>query len=100
MGTVHYLPTPQNRNHQERRLSELQFRTAVLGSRLGSYTDATASLMKARDELDKWYGFFGPVLRFLNPTQHMLAVEKLARAEHKQREAYRDFVKARNKLHE
>jgi hypothetical protein len=57
-------------------------------------------MIKARDELDKWYGFFGPVLRFLNPMQHMLAVETFARAEHKQREAYREFMRAKNKLQE
>lgn len=100
MGTVHYLPTLQNRNHLLQRWSELQFRTAVLGSRLSSYTEATAGLVKARAELDEWHGFFGPLMRFLHPTQYMLVVETLARAEYKQRETYRNFVKARNKLHE
>jgi hypothetical protein len=100
MGTVHYLATRRNLEHHTQKFDETSFRVAMAGGRFWVYTESTVALVRARSELDSWYGFFGPIKRFLQPVQHMLAVETLARAEYKQREAYRDFQKARSKMYE
>lgn len=100
MGTVHYLNTRKNLEYHDQQLADTSWRVLAVGSLFGTYTDSTVELVKARNELDKWYGFFGCVKRFLQPVEHMLAVETLARAEHKQRESYRNFVRAKNKMYE
>lgn len=99
MGTVHYLATLRNLEHHTQKFDETSFRVAMAGSRFWTYTESTVALVRARAALDEWYGFFGPIKRWLQPVQHMLAVETLARAENAQREAYRDFQKARSEMY-